>query len=433
MKLRQKSKLNRRNVHRHNSELSDVRDDYYVQVAVGGQATKLVQQKRDAFISGREHDWVRGKITEFTRQARARMMWLCASLNEMMLRPNDALGVTFTYPAEYIVHKGQEIRVQDIDHKIYKKHLNHLFTILRQKYPKMFGVSRFDWQRRGVGHYHLALFGTNGRKGGYIPIDWLLATWNRIVGGEHDEDHRKIGVDIQPMRNWRETRSYFSKRIAALPVKDGDNLGDDKDDMEWNQTIGVKLQSMETLPDGDMLGEEEGDVGPKGDEDFSKRVGWLSYLNKQGEHIVDDETGEVISKRPVGKHWSYINMREMKRYIKYRTIAITKEQYFAVQRILFGYFESCKRKQMVKIDEAGYLYFDTKKYKDLDAYKFHLKGKIKSGFGIWKRTRINLGGALNVFFPNAIVKKILSTLGYTGNDFENSTDEDFDDDLLQYV
>lgn len=433
MKDKQKSKGNRSNIHKHNSIYSDVRDDFYVEIAEGGHATRVVQQVRDVFKSGRERDWVRGKITEFTRGARGRMMWLCASLNEQMLQPNGALGITLTYPSKYVVHKGKEIRVQDIDGKLYKKHLNHIMTRLRQKYPKMFGVVRYEWQQRGVGHYHLALFGTNGRKGGFIPIDWLLQTWNKVVGGEHDEDHRKIGVDIQPMRNWRETRSYFSKRIAALPVEDGDNLGDDKDDTEWNQSVVVKRQSMEQPPDGDMLGEEQDDVGPKDDEDFTKRVGWLSYMNKKGDHIVDKETGEVISKRPIGKHWTYVNMREMKRHIKRITIVIPREQYFAMQRTIFRYMESCKRRQIMQLDEAGYLVYDTKRFGNLDEYKCYVKRKIMSGFQTWKRTRINLGGSLKVFFPNAVVNRLLCLFGYSGKDFDETKDKDFDDNLLQYV
>ena len=109
-----KSRKTDPNVWRHNSIYSNCKDDFTVEYAVGGQATKVTKTRISCFRSQKQKDSRRGKITEFSRQARQRMMWLCASLNQANFDPRRILFCTLTYPGEYVIHKNKEIKVEDI-------------------------------------------------------------------------------------------------------------------------------------------------------------------------------------------------------------------------------------------------------------------------------------------------------------------------------
>ena len=370
------------NVHRHNSIYSDVKDLFWVSVHKGASAMKITQNKRDWARTQLQKDSRRGRITGFSRKARQRQMWLCNSLNQEKINPREILFVTLTYPAEYIVHKGREISVGDIDGKIYKYHLNHFVTRLKQKFPTIFGVTRFEWQPRRdstgipVGHYHLALFGTNGRRGGWIDKDWLSKTWNDVVGG--DADHLKMGTNLQQAQSWNETKSYFDKRIAS-PMEDGEPFDND------------------------------GGAGPKCKGSQSSFVG---YLSKEHEEVLNELTGEIVSQRSIGRHWSYINMKIIREFIDEQVLGMTREQFYAFRRLMFKFLKSVKYKHIVGMDESGVTYQEYK-------YKMHRWKKVQVAYRKWKRTRIEMGGSISAFLPNEIVRKIMVQLGHTGLDFES--------------
>ena len=268
------------NVFRHNSEYSNPKEKFYVEYAEGGSATRIKKETIDWGRTQKQIDARRGKITGFSRQARNRLLWLLASLDKCQLDAKEILFVTLTYPGALVVEKGKEIPVGDIDGKLYKKHLNHFITLLRQRHPKVFGVIRFEWQARehstgiAVGHYHVCLFGLR-----YLCRDWVAETWNRIVGG--DADHLQAGTQVERSRSWGATSSYFSKTMA--------------------------------------------------------------YCGKEADEILDKETGEMVHLRPIGKHYSHLNMKRMKDFIKFRVKELGRDEFYAMRRQLFKLYRSANR------------------------------------------------------------------------------------------
>jgi hypothetical protein len=208
------------------------------------------------------------------------------------------LFATLTYPGAYVIDNGKEIPVEDIDGKLYKKHLNHFMTLLRQRHPEVFGVIRFEWQERKhstgipVGHYHLCLFGLR-----YLCRDWVASSWNRVVGG--DSDHLQAGTQVEPARSWNSTSQYFSKTMA--------------------------------------------------------------YVGKEADEIFDRETGEAIHMRSIGRHYSHLNMKRMKDFIQFRVKELGKQEFFAMRRHLFRMYRNVKRKKLVSFDENGFEYWESAK------------------------------------------------------------------------
>ena len=218
------------NVFRHNSEFSNPQEKFYIEYAEGGSATRIKKETISWARSGIEKISVRGKIRGFSKKARNRLLWLLASLDKAQINPKEILFCTLTYPGAYVIDNGKEIPVEDIDGKLYKKHLNHFMTLLRQKHPEVFGVIRFEWQQRAVGHYHLCLFGLR-----YLCRDWVAETWNRIVGG--DDDHLQAGTQVEPARSWGSTSQYFSKTMAYIG-KEADEIFDRNGEAIHMKSIG---------------------------------------------------------------------------------------------------------------------------------------------------------------------------------------------------
>ena len=341
------------NVFRHNSEYSDPKEKFYVEYAEGGSATRIKKEKIDWARTQKQIDTRRGKITGFSRQARNRLLWLLASLDKCQLDAKEILFVTLTYPGALVVEKGKEIPVGDIDGKLYKKHLNHFITLLRQRHPKVFGVIRFEWQARehstgiAVGHYHLCLFGLR-----YLCRDWVAETWNRVVGG--DADHLQAGTQVERSKSWGGTTQYFSKTMA--------------------------------------------------------------YCGKEADEILDKDTGEMVHMRPIGKHWSHLNMKRMKDFIKFRVRELGRKEFFALRRQLFRFHRSTKRRKLM-FDPDGYEYLESWKQRRWRKQK----GKIKK----CEQALIAKGGYLMAFMPNDVLRQLLDLFGKenSGCDYDERMEE----------
>lgn len=333
-------------VFRHNSEHSNPEEKFYIEYAEGGSATRIKSETIDWGRSRKQELSVRGTIKGFTRKARNRLLWLLASLDKCSIDPKETLFVTLTYPGAFIIEKNREIKVEDIDGKLYKKHLNHFITLLRQKHPNVFGIIRFEWQERQVGHYHLCLFGLK-----YLCRDWVADTWNRVVGG--DTDHLNAGTQVEASRSYGATTSYFSKTMA--------------------------------------------------------------YCGKEADEILDKETGELVHLRSIGKHWSYINMKRIRDFIKFRVRELGKEEFYAMRRQLFKLYRSAKRRKLISFDEDGYEYWESWKQRRWRKQKLKMKRS--------QQARIAQGGYLMAFMPNEILEQLLSLFGARPNDVEESNEE----------
>ena len=149
----------------------------------------------------------RGKVSATISPAsRRRLLRLCASFDKATIDQKQVLFATLTY--------GSDDRALSWTWEDYKRHLNNFLTQLRKKYGKtFFGIWRVEWQKRGVGHFHLVLMFVNGFKA-YIDKNWLAETWNQVTGG--NQDHLKAGTSIERAKNWKETSKYFSKTMAYM-------------------------------------------------------------------------------------------------------------------------------------------------------------------------------------------------------------------------
>lgn len=121
----------------------------------------------------------RGEITEFSEDSRRRVRSLLHSLR----RSGDVqlLFVTLTYHQE---RPGPERAERDLD--VFWKRL-------RRRLPHLSMVWKKEPQKRGVPHFHLILVGTK-----FIPAQWLSQLWHDVTK-ETTEQHRKSGVDIEPV------------------------------------------------------------------------------------------------------------------------------------------------------------------------------------------------------------------------------------------
>ena len=321
-------------IFRHNSEYGDSKEKFYVEYAEGGSATRIKKETIDWARTQNQIDSRRGRISGFSKKARNRLLWLLASLDKAQINPKEVLFATLTYPGKFVIEKGREIPVGDIDGKLYKKHLNHFITRLRQRHPEVFGVIRFEWQQRAVGHYHLCLFGLR-----YLCRDWVAETWNNVVGG--DDDHLQAGTQVERSKSWGATTQYFSKTMA--------------------------------------------------------------YCGKEADELLDKDTGEMVHLRPIGKHWSYLNMKRMKDYIKFRVKELGSKEFYALRRQLFRLYRSAKRRKLISFDEDGYEYWES--------WKQRRWRKQMSKTKKWEQARIAQGGYLMAFFPNEMLRQLLSLFG----------------------
>jgi hypothetical protein len=110
------------------------------------------------------------------------------------LAPAAALFLTLTYPADYP------------NPRIAKRHLDTYMKRLRRKFPKLAGVWRLEFQRRGAPHFHVLLFGVD-----YIPMDQVQAAWGEIIGCPH------VFTRIESISgSRRKVMAYVSKYVAKV-------------------------------------------------------------------------------------------------------------------------------------------------------------------------------------------------------------------------
>ena len=338
-------------VHKHNSIYSDVEDKYYIEHSVNGSTLNLKKDKRDCWSSGMKRDWVRGKIEGYSFRSQRRLREKHNNLDKVRLNPKSSVLITLTYPSTHITLKnGKTIKVEDIDKKIYKKHMNNFITQLKNYMWKehrnnyFFGFTRFEFQKRrgGIGHYHLLLYCM--RK---VDMDWLSRTWNRIVGG--DEKHLKYGTRVERPRNWSKVGQYVCKV--------------------------------------------------------------MSYITKDHGYTLNKSTGEIQELRPMGRHWTVIRQEKMKTFIKMKTVECKKKTYHGLKRLSFKTVENSIRKKYQELDENGYWVFKGKDEKQKKSYEESMGKRMKKWKK--KRYLIDqLGGKMSFYFVRTYLERLLHLYGY---------------------
>lgn len=138
----------------------------------------------------------RGVVKGLSRQARARLMRLVASIDRTF-PASMWLFVTLTYPAEF-----------PDDARVYHRHLDTWFKRLRRRYPETSALWKCEYQRRGAPHFHLLIFGR-----AFIDRGWLSQSWYSVVGSQ-DNNHLLAGTQVKAVRSWGGVTYYAAKYIA---------------------------------------------------------------------------------------------------------------------------------------------------------------------------------------------------------------------------
>jgi len=137
----------------------------------------------------------RGNITGFSNKSRMRLFKKLGKVDKSQL----PIFITLTYPATFPTEK-----------EIYKRHLDSFIKRLIYRFPKIAGVWRLEYQKRGAPHYHLMVWGLSEGK---VLQRYISFIWYKVVGSG-DEKHLKAGTQVKRVRSWRGVMSYAAKYMA---------------------------------------------------------------------------------------------------------------------------------------------------------------------------------------------------------------------------
>lgn len=172
-----------------------------VRIAHGGL---LFQVKTE----GTQPEWCigkkRGKVTFFSRAARARAMQLCLSVNIDKAGGLPIL-VTLTYPDEF-----------PTDGPTTKGHLDAFLKRLYRFNSEVSAIWKVEPQKRGAPHYHLLVFNMR-----YLPKDWVATAWASVVDSG-DAKHLHAGTRVEQVYTYKGVVSYATKYICKR-VEDDKN------------------------------------------------------------------------------------------------------------------------------------------------------------------------------------------------------------------
>lgn len=84
---------------------------------------------------------------------------------------------------------------------------------LKRKAPRIAGVWRTEYQKRGAPHAHLILYNCP-----YVSKDWIQTTWGEVV------DQDRPFTRIERVKSYRHVMGYASKYIAKLDTLTGFNI-----------------------------------------------------------------------------------------------------------------------------------------------------------------------------------------------------------------
>ena len=372
---------------RHNSIYSNPADLFYYEYYEGGSAVKITKTKRDWARSQKQMDARRGCITTFSRKARQRLLWLCACLNQAMIRHTPKF-VTLTYPSSVILQRVKnpdgskrmvEVKVENIDKNTYKRHIKNFREHLLRKYPDCFVIARIELMDRKSGraeneivaHWHLSVFGV-----GYVCKDWVAKTWNKILTLGIDKEHLDAGTQVESAKDWRAVASYFSKTLA--------------------------------------------------------------YVGKETESYVEEQMRK--QNKWVGKHYAIWNRDELMEHVNRVVGALTADQFYKLNRCLMSLHKGLRKRRLfddlekLKVVQDGDTRGITNTLPDEIARKLPVNPKFNKlqnqvrqkqeqdermkqfnkqmvGFKKWKRTRNFLGGSLMGFIPDELFVRMLIGVG----------------------
>jgi hypothetical protein len=209
--------------------------------AEGGDVMKI---EAAALYSKPPMGCVRGKISEFSHEARHRLMVFVNSINREKLPPERIWFTTLTYPGIWPGHpdhpgvwvgRGTKRRKLSAP-QVWKRHLQAFQKRIQRTWGvKMPAIWKLEPQKRGAPHFHLLLLvpaewcrglhvTARTKRGERIVTSWaggllsefrqwLSAAWFEIVGSD-DRRHLAAGTNCEPIEAWGKIAAYASKYLG---------------------------------------------------------------------------------------------------------------------------------------------------------------------------------------------------------------------------
>lgn len=164
----------------------------------------------------------RGRITDFSRASRKRLLEMFASTDYKKL----AIFITLTYGQKFPSVKRA------------KENLRALLERFRRAYPNMCAVWRIEPQQRGAPHFHLICFNLP-----FLPYDDLSIMWKEIIGDEYCDNSlpgvvRPPFTRIEAIRSQRRLMRYASKYVAKIVAPEGSSPASPDAEASGGETVG---------------------------------------------------------------------------------------------------------------------------------------------------------------------------------------------------
>lgn len=157
---------------------------------------------------GGQRDLIKG----LSKGSRRRLVHLINSLGET----NEAFFVTLT------------MREATENFKQWKQWLNRTLTALRYSFPKLSGIWRLEFQKRGTPHFHLLLY-TNEPEDIKVLRAKLRKYWSNAVGRQNTSSTH--GIKVERIRDIRKSGFY----LAIYQAKNEQ----DRTDIPTGKTYGI--------------------------------------------------------------------------------------------------------------------------------------------------------------------------------------------------
>lgn len=151
---------------------------------------------------GKAHEWIRGKITQFSKQSRRRILRTVAKLK----REKMSSFVTLTYPDQF-----------EEDPRKVKKQWANFSKRLIYNFPEIVVIWRMEPMERKSGsnagkiapHFHLLIWGADYK----TLLAWIPKNWFEVVGS-NDEKHLMAGTRVERVRSTHGVMYYTAKYIC---------------------------------------------------------------------------------------------------------------------------------------------------------------------------------------------------------------------------
>jgi hypothetical protein len=175
----------------------------YIELAVGGH-TVTVKPERPRGMGGEGVGGARGRVTEYSRQSRNRLLRLIGRTDKF----NQPVFLTLTYPDVYSQDKDKWKRDIDVFGKRLVRKYDGASFIWRIEFKE-----RLSGKNQGVimPHFHLLVWGVSASD----LRTWVSRSWYEVCGSG-DAKHLRAGTSTERLKSWNGVISYVSKYIAKL-------------------------------------------------------------------------------------------------------------------------------------------------------------------------------------------------------------------------